>query len=99
MAIVPLRALPKEEEFQVHCWGLGMICYKKDLKHCDTKTTVALMFKKVIHQHMGSGMIALVMLNAAQCLAIIGLLDLSWPSEVEATAAQCAAQNGFNVFQ
>jgi len=57
------------------------------------------MFKKVIHQHMGSGMIALVMLNAAQCLAIIGLLDLSWPSEVEATAAQCAAQNGFNVFQ
>lgn len=29
------------------------------------------------------GMIALVMLNAAQCLAVIGLLDLSWPSEVE----------------
>ena len=57
------------------------------MEDCDTKMTHALIFKKVIH-HMGSGMIALVVLNAAQCLAIIGLVDLSWPSEVEATAAQ-----------
>eukprot|EP00435_Cladocopium_sp_Y103_P017031 s1416_g4.t1 len=41
------------------------------------------------------GMISLVVLNAAQCLAIIGLVDLQWPSEVEATA-QCAARNGFS---
>ena len=69
------------------------------MEHCDAKIIVALMFKKIIHQHVGAGMITLVMLNAAQCLAIIGLVDLSWPSEVEATAAQRAAQNSFSVFQ
>ena len=32
------------------------------------------------------GMILLVVLNACQCLAIIGFVDVSWPPQVEAWA-------------